>query len=126
MITIDSREPGHVKDYLTAALGPENVKQGQLPTADIVFADYCGHTVGVERKTVADLLGSVASGRLASQLTRLRDEFAVPILIVEGGYGLDGDRRIRVAGRQTGWSNGSVQAALFSLQGAGIYVLTVP
>ena len=38
----------------------------------------------VERKTVADLHGSLGRGRLWSQIGRIRDEAAVPFLFVEG------------------------------------------
>lgn len=38
----------------------------------------------VERKTVADLHGSLGRGRLWSQIGRIRDEAALPFLFVEG------------------------------------------
>src|SRR5437870_9398744 len=38
----------------------------------------------VERKTVADLHGSLARGRLWSQIGRIRDAAALPFLFVEG------------------------------------------
>lgn len=39
----------------------------------------------IERKTVADLHGSLGRGRLWSQIGRIRDEGALPFLFVEGG-----------------------------------------
>src|SRR5574340_308601 len=38
----------------------------------------------IERKTVADLHGSLGRGRIWSQIGRLRDEAVLPFLFVEG------------------------------------------
>src|SRR3989304_2830398 len=46
----------------------------------------------VERKTVADLHGSLARGRLWSQIGRVRDVAALPFLFVEGDDLDDGPR----------------------------------
>lgn len=46
----------------------------------------------VERKTVADLHGSLARGRLWSQIGRIRDAAALPFLFVEGPNLDDGPR----------------------------------
>jgi ERCC4-type nuclease len=46
----------------------------------------------VERKTVADLHGSLARGRLWSQVGRVRDTAALPFLFVEGDDIDDGPR----------------------------------
>jgi ERCC4-type nuclease len=46
----------------------------------------------VERKTVADLHGSLARGRLWSQIGRIRDAAVLPFLFVEGGDLDDGPR----------------------------------
>ena len=47
--------------------------------------DYIvGPETVVERKSVHDLVSSVFDGRLFDQCTRLRDNFALPIIVVEG------------------------------------------
>ncbi|MGH2935275.1 MAG: ERCC4 domain-containing protein [Gaiellaceae bacterium] len=46
----------------------------------------------VERKTVADLHGSLGRGRLWSQIGRIRDEAVLPFLFVEGTDVDDGPR----------------------------------
>lgn len=62
----------------------------------------------VERKTVADLHGSLGRGRLWSQIGRIRDEAAVPFLFVEGADIDDGPchpnaiRGCLLAGRRSG------------------------
>lgn len=46
----------------------------------------------IERKTVADLHGSLGRGRLWSQIGRIRDEAVLPFLFVEGADLDDGPR----------------------------------
>lgn len=46
----------------------------------------------IERKTVADLHGSLGRGRLWSQVGRVRDEAVLPLLFVEGADIDDGPR----------------------------------
>lgn len=51
----------------------------------LASGDYrIGRDVLVERKTVSDLHGSLASGRLFAQIGRIRDEASFPYLLVEG------------------------------------------
>lgn len=51
----------------------------------LASGDYrIGRDVLVERKTVRDLHGSLASGRLFAQIGRIRDEASFPYLLVEG------------------------------------------
>ena len=51
----------------------------------LASGDYrIGRDVLVERKTVSDLHGSLASGRLFAQIGRIRDEAPFPYLLVEG------------------------------------------
>ncbi len=126
MISVDSREPATVREMLTQAVGVDNIRIDRMPTADFVFLDHCEHTVGVERKTTSDLLNSFASGRLRAQLARLVREFHVPVLLIEGNFGLSEDMYVRVSGATTGWRHGALQMALFSVQGAGIRVLHSP
>jgi hypothetical protein len=126
MISLDCREPATVRDTLVQAVGVDNVRIDRMPTADFVFLDHCEHVVGVERKTTSDLLHSFATGRLNAQLSRLVHEFHVPVLLIEGNFGLSGELYVRVNGATTGWRHGALQMALFKLQGAGIRVLHTP
>lgn len=51
----------------------------------LAAGDYrVGRDVLVERKTVADLHGSLGRGRLWDQIGKIRDEAASPFLLVEG------------------------------------------
>ena len=51
-----------------------------LPIGDYIV----GPETVVERKSVHDLVSSVFDGRLFDQCARLRDNFALPIIVVEG------------------------------------------
>ena len=51
----------------------------------LASGDYrIGRDVLVERKTVSDLHGSLASGRLFAQIGRIRDEASFPYLLAAG------------------------------------------
>jgi ERCC4-type nuclease len=41
-------------------------------------------SIGIERKTISDLLASVKDGRLFDQVTRLCDTYEYPVLLIEG------------------------------------------
>ena len=56
------------------------VKPAQLPVGDFVLSDR----LGVERKTVDDLVDSLVDGRLFAQVKLLRQSYAAPVLVVEG------------------------------------------
>ena len=56
------------------------VESQQLNTGDYVLSTR----IGVERKTVDDFLQSLIDGKLFEQISRLRDAYPRPILIIEG------------------------------------------
>ena len=56
------------------------VEPQQLNTGDYVLSTR----IGVERKTVDDFLQSLIDGKLFDQISRLRDAYPRPILIIEG------------------------------------------
>jgi len=57
-----------------------NLKLEQLAVADYVISNR----VGIERKTAQDFNDSLKDGRLFNELIKLKDNFARPILILEG------------------------------------------
>lgn len=78
-VVADEREkPSGVADEL-AKLGVR-VYFSRLPVADYVLSPE----IGVERKTVGDLVASVYDARLFSQSARLAASYAKPYLLVEG------------------------------------------
>jgi ERCC4-type nuclease len=79
LVYADCREaPSHVNSYIED-LGAV-VSSKQLKVGDYI----CSDRVGIERKTVADFLGSVMNGRLFRQLDELSSSFENPVLILEG------------------------------------------
>eukprot|EP01064_Diplonema_japonicum_P034249 TRINITY_DN7040_c0_g1_i3.p1 TRINITY_DN7040_c0_g1~~TRINITY_DN7040_c0_g1_i3.p1 ORF type:complete len:820 (+),score=147.75 TRINITY_DN7040_c0_g1_i3:1-2460(+) len=48
------------------------------------IADYVlSPDIGIERKSIPDLMGSLASGRLLSQVERLTKKYRIPVLLIE-------------------------------------------
>ena len=76
---VDSRE---TNSPVVRELSSRNVVMDLQP---LVIADYIvSERVGIERKAVSDLIASVKDGRLFDELIRLRNQFSVPMLIIEG------------------------------------------
>lgn len=122
MLLIDSREPSRHRTQIQAALGGEVCF---LEAADYVLGDMHGCTLGIERKTWSDLLGTLAAGRLYKQFDKMRAVYNPCILLVEGSYKMTGDGFIILHGRKnpTGWRHAAVQAVLYGAQQSGIRVI---
>jgi Fanconi anemia group M protein len=81
VVITDSRENKcSVNDYLEN-LGAI-VKTLPLKVGDFI----CSERVCVERKTGDDFISSIVDGRLFQQAEELKDNFAKPIILVEGEY----------------------------------------
>ncbi len=119
MIVMDTREPPALYDLLVAT-GIE-ISRRALYTADYVIHDRDGHSIGIERKSISDFLGSIADRRIMRQLAQLRRAYK-PVLIIEGYYHLNSHMRIVINRRETGWPHLTIQMGLFSIQNAGIRV----
>lgn len=65
-----------------------DVEVKQLITADFILQtksnDDKEYTVGIEKKTQNDFLNSIMDKRLMTQLALLKENFAIPILLIEG------------------------------------------
>ena len=86
-IIVDHRErsSGIVKELIKKGFDPE---MQQLISADFIIPtkDINGniHNVGVERKTKNDFLNSIIDRRIIQQLIALKENFSIPLLIIEG------------------------------------------
>lgn len=78
---MDSSEPGTIR-YELYKLGWE---QKQLASADYWFFTHDYKKVGIERKAVQDLLGSIGD-RLTRQLENMLDHYQINILLIEGSW----------------------------------------
>ncbi len=78
-IIIDHREyrSGVVRNLITLGI---SVESQQLDVGDYILSSR----IGVERKNVDDFLNSLINGKLFSQISRLRDAYPRPMLIIEG------------------------------------------
>lgn len=92
----EGRSPVIVADVFEEGSGvPATLERlgAQVVVEPLSAGDYriSGRTL-IERKTVADLHGSLGRGRLWSQIGRIRDEGVLPFLFVEGADIDDGPR----------------------------------
>jgi len=61
-----------------------------------------GSVVGVERKTVSDFVNSCLSGRLGEQLVKMKEDYDVAYLLIEGRY-KEGRSGVLLVPRRGGW-----------------------
>lgn len=109
--------------------GPAHVMS--LDCADFVLFDRCGHSLGIERKAVSDLLGSLGKRRidngairLDDQIERMAQTYTHRMLLIEGRLQFNViSKRIITGSRQSGWSHASIQAILWSIQSEGTTVM---
>jgi len=85
-IIIDQREDRNlIRNFLKKKI---DIKIKHLITADIIIygKDYHGHniSVGIERKTQSDFLNSIIDKRIIKQLIGIKENFSIPLLIIEG------------------------------------------
>jgi Fanconi anemia group M protein len=78
-ILVDSRETA---SSVTRELSEMNalISLEKLPIGDYIISERCG----IERKSVQDFADSLKDGRLFKELHKLRIQFSLPILILEG------------------------------------------
>jgi ERCC4-type nuclease len=121
MIHCDSREPKLMQAKLKLHIPSTSVVY--LDWGDYVVFDQDGHSAGVERKTVSDLLHSAATSRqdgrprLHAQMEALAQTYDLPILLIEGTLGFEpATGQAKVKGRLTGWQHGAVQMMVLSFQ----------
>ena len=108
---VDSREPALIKDTLRKLSWAVQ----KLDCGDFCFEEASGELVGVERKSIDQLLSDMTSGQLARQVALMCDAYRFRILLIEGhliqrdGY---------MAGSKISWEQ--LWNALQSLQDSGV------
>jgi ERCC4-type nuclease len=83
MKLVDSREP----EIIRTALKKTGWEQDTLNSADFGFFTADNRSVGIERKTVPDLINSIMS-RLPMQFYRQLEDYEINILMIEGRWGM--------------------------------------
>lgn len=79
MIIIDIHEPIEIVERLKG-IGVQ-VKVRKLSVGDYIIGN-----IGIERKSFHDFFRSIVDKRIFSQISRLKDAFEKPIVILEGDY----------------------------------------
>lgn len=107
MIIVDSRTGSMELAAPLRAKAPCEVVVRQVPSGDFCFAGQLSGnlvSVGIERKTLSDLLNSFYSGRLTGlQAPRMREYHDVSYLIVEGTYRSNPDTGLLEEASRGGW-----------------------
>ncbi len=57
-----------------------NLSLEKNPVGDYIISERCG----IERKSIDDFINSIKDGRLFNELHRLKAQFSIPVLILEG------------------------------------------
>ena len=87
-IYVDNRE---LNSKVVAVLKNRcTVHEKQLHVGDYLLSKR----VAVERKTVGDFISSMVDGRLFKQLAELKENFAYPILLIEGNGLYETERKV--------------------------------
>ena len=94
----EARKNPPVKLALSSILKDE-FEVEQLYSGDFAALDT-PLSLGVERKTFANLVMSLASNELDEQLSRMVDIYDIPVLLIEGLPAPQGNGRVRVYGAQ--------------------------
>ena len=87
IIYADHRDNSRIIDILKKMCV---VHEQQLNVADYLLSE----SVAAERKTTDDFLNSLTDGRLFKQLAELKENFASPVLIIEGNSLFNNNRKI--------------------------------
>lgn len=148
VIHVDTREPKDMRVLIHRALCGEShtiaecerglVTVRKLDSGDYSMFDKDGCYLGIERKTVTDMLGSLqhkqANGnkRLYDQLERMGLEYTHRALLIEGdlGYGTF-TKRATIVGKygiqtDTGWWWSSIEMMLWGWECEGISIFHAP
>lgn len=121
LVIVDSREPkfipAQLRDFgLTVVIDT-------LDAGDYVFFPH-GLKVGIERKTVGDLLNSLRDTRMISQAHKMIDQHDAALLLIEGRYDrtLNGVVTYETNGKwiESGWSWDSFTGMMLDLKWMGL------
>lgn len=114
-VIIDSREPPDLQG-LRFGVAPTTVQA--LPCGDAMIAAEDAMLL-IERKTLSDLLASIADGRLLAQCAEMVKVSEWSYIVIVGIPQVSGGKVI-IDGRATEWQWQSVQGALLTAQELGV------
>ena len=111
---VDSNEP----DIIRMELLKTGWEQGRLFSGDFMFFSIDFKKVGVERKTISDLLSGLGD-RVSTQLQNMLEYYDFPILLIEGSWKGVGEK-IQTSRGIENWAWDTVWNFLLSWQNKGI------
>lgn len=112
VLIIDNREQRAWRERVLEMIPDATVDR--LAASDYLLFDQDGHSIGIERKEITDLLRSMTERKMKRQLESL-SQFDQGILVIEGHWTVR-DGNLHVGSKRPGWRPQSVQAILLSLQ----------
>lgn len=127
-LIIDTREP----EWLRRAVKEAALKEPQLMVIeeDVQYGDYIfvyeGYTVGVERKSIRDLLNTVSTDRFRPQMAGILTSYTAPFLLIEGGIAESKDGNVITDGSESRFRASSLHGLLLFVQEQRIRLLLSP
>lgn len=76
MLIVDHREREIIREL--------SKRKVDFDTKQLLIADFIINNIGIERKTQQDFINSIIDKRLIQQLIILKENFDIPLLIIEG------------------------------------------
>lgn len=113
MLVVDSREKALRKREVLAAIPSAQIEY--LHAGDYLIFDQDGHSIGIERKEISDLLRSLPDRKLERQVASLA-QYDRGILLIEGHWQVRRDGGLCVHNKLVGWTPQAVQAMLLAVQ----------
>ena len=134
VIFIDDREPPRIADQL-AAYGC-TVSTGHFESGDYILYPH-GLSIGIERKTISNMLGSMSTNQIVTQAHRLIESFDLAIILREGAFRRGSSENLEyhdpkhpdsdaTGWIKSGWAWSSWQGMQFDLQLMGLLVWDCP
>lgn len=121
LVIVDSREPGFIGDQLRSF--GLTVVIDTLNAGDFCFFPH-GLKVGIERKTVSDLLNSLKDNRMVSQAHKMISTYDVAMLLIEGRYDRSPNGMViyesKTGWQESGWSWDSFTGMMLDLKWMGL------
>jgi DNA excision repair protein ERCC-4/Fanconi anemia group M protein len=114
-IKIDTKEPPWILSRISKH--PFFVSS-EIELAALDYGDIWIDDIVIERKTIPDLLGSIADNRLSNQAAKMRECCEYSYLLIEGFLGWYDEK---IFG--TNWHFRSVQGALLQVQELGVCIV---
>jgi ERCC4-type nuclease len=113
VLLVDDREPEALRKLISKAIPLAQIER--MAASDYLLFDQDGHSIGIERKEIKDLIHSIAQRKVKRQLQALA-QFDRKILLIEGFWKVKQDGSLWVHERRSGWTPQSIQAILLALQ----------